>query len=76
MKKMVLVSGRLLAPLKEGKCAVIQRGGEFIRTSQVVEILEVTESYARFETMNTLYQVSMSPVPSEAAAPRMLRMCA
>lgn len=76
MKKHISLNGRLLFPLNEGQCAVIQRGGDFIRTSQVVEILEVTESYARFETMNTLYQVSMSPVPSEAAAPRMLRMCA
>ena len=76
MKKHISLNGRLLFPLKEGQCALIQRGGDFIRTSQVVEILEVTESYARFETMNTLYQVPMSPVPSEAAAPRMLRMCA
>ena len=69
MKKHVSLSGRLLFPLKEGQCALIQRGGGVIRTSRVVEILEVTDISVRFETMNTVYLVSTAPVPGAAAAP-------
>lgn len=75
MKKHVSLSGRLLSPLKEGQCALIQRGGDIIRTSRVVEILEVTDVFVHFETMNTVYQISMAPVPA-AAALQTLRMCA
>ena len=75
MKKHVSLSGRLLSPLKEGQCAIIQRG-DIIRTSRVVEILEVTDVFVHFETMNTVYQVSMAPVPGAAAALHALRMCA
>lgn len=59
MKQHISLNGRLLFPLQEGHCAVIQRGGDIIRTSRVVEILEVAEGYACFETMNTVYQVLM-----------------
>ena len=76
MKKHVSLSGRLLFPLKEGQCALIQRRGGVIRTSRVVEILEVTDISVRFETMNTVYLVSTAPVPGAAAAPLELRMCA
>ena len=55
---------------------MIQRGGGVIRTSRVVEILEVTDISVRFETMNTVYLVSTAPVPGAAAAPLELRMCA
>ena len=76
MKKYVSLSGRLLSPLKEGQCAIIQRGGDIIRTSRVVEILKVTDVFVQFETMNTVYQVSIAPVPGAAAALHALRMCA
>ena len=76
MKKHVSLSGRLLSPLKEGQCTIIQRGGDIIRTSRVVEILEVTDVFVHFETMNTVYQVSMAPIPGTAAALHALRMCA
>ena len=75
MKRHVSLSGRLLSPLEERQCALIQRGGDIIRTSRVVEILEVTDVSVRFETMNTVYRVSMAPVPS-AATLQALRMCA
>ena len=76
MKKHISLNGRLLFPLKEGQCALIQRGGDIIRTSRVVEILEVTDVFVQIETMNTVYQVSMAPVPGAAAAIQTLRMCA
>lgn len=75
MKKMVCISGSLLFPLAEGKRAAIRHGGDIIYTSHVVDILEQREDYVRFETMNTVYQVSMAPVPG-AAALHALRMCA
>lgn len=63
MKKMICVSGELLFPLREGMRAVIRRGGDYICTSRVVEILEQCGNYALFETMNSVYSVS-SPAPA------------
>ena len=75
MKKTVHISGYLLFPLSEGKRAVIQRGGDCICTSRVVEILEQREDYACFETMNSVYCVSApAPIPAQSAVP--LKMCA
>ena len=75
MKKTVHISGYLLFPLSEGKRAVIQRGGDCICTSCVVEILEQREDYACFETMNSVYCVSApAPIPVQSAVP--LKMCA
>lgn len=74
MKKCIYITGQLLYPLKEGQRAVIKHGGDFIRTSKVVDILEVTLDYVRFETMNTVYQVSTSPIKNEVQP--VLPMCA
>lgn len=76
MKKTVEVSGRILFPLKEGQRAVIQRGGEMIYTSLVVEIIENRSDYVCFETMNSVYQVSLIPIPIKAALSEPLAMCA
>lgn len=75
-KKRVAVSGKLLFPLKEGDRAVIVRGGDFIHTSRVVEILEIETDHVLFETMNSVYRVALSPVPIKAALPTPLAMCA
>lgn len=72
MKKLLCISGTLLAPLKEGRCAVILHGGDCIRTSLVVEILEQSDDFVHFETMNSVYKVSCAPVPAEAT----LALCA
>lgn len=75
MKQIVHISGYLLFPLSKGKRAVIQRGGDYICTSCVVEILEQREDYACFETMNSVYCVSApAPIPAQSAVP--LKMCA
>lgn len=75
MKKIVHISGNLMFPLAEGRCAVIRRGGDIIYTSRVVEILEQREDYALFETMNSVYSVSsLVPVPAQNAVS--LKMCA
>lgn len=75
-KKTVIVTGHLLFPLKEGHRAVIVRGGDYIHTSLVVEILETKPDHVLFETMNSIYRVQTEPVPIKAALPESLAMCA
>ena len=75
-KKRVSITGRLLFPLKEGRRAVIVRGGDYIHTSLVVEILESKPDHVLFETMNSVYRVTTEPVPNVSVMPDSLRMCA
>lgn len=70
------ITGSLLGSLEAGKCAVIRRGGDFIRTSLVVEVFTHTPEYACFETIHAIYKVSLATLPSEAALPGLLRMVA
>lgn len=76
MKKVVAISGSILFPLKEGCKAVICSGGNIIHTSLVVEIIEQTPEFTHFETMNSVYRVSLAPFPTEAALSKPLAMCA
>lgn len=76
MKKLICISGKLLFPLQVGTRAVIIKGGDCIYTSRVVEIMEETEGIACFETTNSVYQVSLTPVPIKAALPEELALCA
>lgn len=76
MKKNISLNGRILLPLQEGQRAVIQSGSSIIHTSLVVEIIEHNPEFAHFETMNSVYQVALAPVPIEAALPTPLAMCA
>lgn len=76
MKKKISLSGKILLPLQEGQRAVIQSGGSIIRTSLVVDIIEQNPEFAHFETMNSVYQVALVPLPNEAALPIPLAMCA
>ena len=41
-----------------------------------MEIWNETEDMAYFETMNSVYKVSLSPVPMKAPLPSELSMCA
>ena len=75
-KKNIYVNGTLAAPLREGVRAMIHSDGGFIYTSLVVEIREVSADCVCFETMNSVYHVSLEPVPFEAALPDKLAMCA
>ncbi len=67
MKKIINISGNVVYPLKEGKRAIIAYRGDFLYTSRVVEIIELNEDLAHFETMNSIYRVSLSPVPVTAS---------
>lgn len=76
MKKLICIGGTILFPLQVGKRAVIVKGGDCIYTSRVVEILSETKEAVCFETMNSVYRVSLLPVPVKAQLPSELSMCA
>ena len=63
MKKTVCISGKVVFPLREGLKAVIACDGGVVRTSRVVEIFEVSDDMAHFETMNSIYLVVLVPHP-------------
>ena len=75
-KKLTTLYGNLVQPLRVGKCAVIRSGGQTIRTSQVVAIMEISPEQVSYETMNTKYtllnpamaQVNAIPPVMSAAA--------
>ena len=76
MKKIISISGKVVVPLREGARAIIAYGGDFIYTSRVVEIFEVSEDVAHFETMNSIYRVALVPNPVTAAIPEVYAKCA
>ena len=76
MKKTVSISGKVVFPLREGAKAVIVCSGGFIRTSRVVEIYEVSDDFAHFETMNSIYKVVLTPHTVTAAMPEVYAKCA
>ena len=76
MKKEIHLSGRMALPPEEGERAIISVGGSFIYTSPVVEIIEERADYVCFETMNSLYKVSLQPVPVHARILSFLNLCA
>lgn len=76
MKKAVSLNGYLFSPLKEGNKAVIASSGNLIFTSPVVEIVKDETDFVHFETMNSIYRVTLVPNPIEAALQKPLAMCA
>ena len=75
-KKTVCISGRVMLPIKEGTRAVISCSGGFVYTSRVVEIFEVSEDMAHFETMNSIYKVSFVPISIIATIKEEVIKCA
>ncbi len=61
-KRYITISGELFFPLQKGQPAVIASGGKLIQTSRVLEIMENTEEISLFETLHSIYQVSMLPI--------------
>ena len=76
MKKIISISGKVVFPLREGARAIIAYGGDFIYTSRVVEIFEVSEDFAHFETMNSIYRVALVPNPVTAVIQEGCAKCA
>ena len=76
MKKIISISGKVVFPLREGAIAIIAYGGDFIHTSRVVEIFEVSDDFAHFETMNSIYRVALVPNPVTAVIQEGYAKCA
>lgn len=62
-KKMVILTGIFLSPVKCGERAVFTYSGQVVRTSTVSVILEVTAEHIKFETKNSIYIVSYRTLP-------------
>lgn len=67
-KRKRTLQGIALLPLSVGSRAVLLSGGKVIWTSRVVAIQTQTEEQLRFETLNSIYCVTMSPFPYADAA--------
>lgn len=62
-KKEITLTGHLSLPIHVGERAWIHTAGQFITTSLVKQILEVSEFGIIFETCNTIYNLSYTRVP-------------
>ncbi len=76
MKKTISINGRVLLPLKEGCRATIIAGDHTMVTSPIVDVIELTHDRAYFETMNSIYIVSLMPNRFKSALTNMMLMSA
>lgn len=60
------VTGYLYAPVLVGKPAQYFYNGKAIRTSTVQQILEASEDFITFETLNSIYTISYTRFPQKA----------
>ena len=65
-KKVVLLSGSIVFPLRVGESAIIFYSGGMLRTSAVERIKQITLESIVFETKNSIYCVSTHPDPVPA----------
>ena len=63
-KKDIILTGTILSPIRKEERAFITVNGHVLRTSTVVDLLEVSAEYVKFETRNTIYTV-FPPAPSD-----------
>ena len=69
MKKLVAVSGHIPFPLREGCPAYITCSQGIVQTSKVVNIIADSKEFAHFETMNSVYKVTLEKSPVTLAKP-------
>lgn len=69
MKNIRIVHGTLMYPLEVGSRALIFQEGQYIHTSKVIAIHDVTPRQIRFETVNTHYCLLAPPLPATANVP-------
>lgn len=62
------LTGYLSAPVLVGRPAQYYYNGKTIRTSLVQQILEASEDFVTFETLNSIYTISYVRVPAEGYA--------
>ena len=66
-KKSIVMRGALLRPLALGQSALLHAGGKVYHTSRVVAVQ--SDDLVRFETLNSIYCLSMSPFPLAVCNP-------
>ena len=67
MKKQVEISGHIVFSLKEGVPAYIACSQGIVQTSKVVCIISNEKDFAHFETMNSVYKVTLEKSPVDIA---------
>ena len=70
-KKNVNLTGVAVLPIMLGARALLACGGQYIRTSRVVNIHERTPQFLRFDTMDSNYFVTLTHSPPAAACQMM-----
>ncbi len=76
MKKILNINGKLAFPIQIGNRAVIICGSAYIYTSDVVKIIKKNKYYVQFETINSIYNLSLLVYPNEIKEHMHLRLCA
>ncbi len=76
LKAYKYLEGNLVHPIKVGKPAVFSSDGLLYHTSVVVALHEQTKDHVHFETKNTLYHLSLQPVPATAVSPFRMKLAA
>lgn len=75
-KKTILLDGILLRPLIIGQCAMIQSGKQVFRSSRIISIHELTETFVYFETLSAHYHLATSPLPFAVIKPYSVNLAA
>ena len=57
-----IISGHPIRPIVAGEPAFIQKATDLMRTSQVVEVSQISAGEIRFETQNNKYVLRTVPV--------------
>lgn len=68
-KKHVFIAGEVLLPFIINHSAIIYHGSSWTRTSPVVAVQKITQEQVLFETENSIYCVSSTPVSEMATTP-------
>lgn len=67
-KRTVRMTGITLMPVEVGSRALLLSGGKVTWTTRVVAVRKRTERELRFETLNTIYQISLNHFPRDECA--------
>lgn len=62
------ITGYLSSPVSKGQPAEYIYNGNLVQTSTVLQILEASDEFITFETLNSIYTISYLKVPAENRA--------
>lgn len=66
-KKRIFMNGEVMLPLVVGQRAMIYCKNDWVYTSAVVSVREISRRFVVFETLNSVYCVSPEPVSEMTA---------